>query len=85
MKECEICENLTYLDVHHIQSKSCSGGNDVSNKANICPTCHRLVHKGYIILEGRFLTTTGYKVIWHRKGEKSITGNEPDVFVMGSK
>lgn len=83
MQNCEICEVKTYLDSHHIESKSFSGVDAKHNRANICPTCHRLIHKGEIILEGRFLTTTGYRVIWHRKGEESITGLEPEVFIMG--
>jgi uncharacterized protein YlaI len=85
MKECEICEIVTYLDSHHIESKSYSGVDAVYNKAHICPTCHRRVHMGDIVLEGKFQTTLGIKLIWHEKGEKSITGNEPRVYVYGRK
>jgi hypothetical protein len=81
---CEICgEDIKFLDKHHIQSKSKGGTNKKENICFVCPLCHRKVHKGEIILEGKFMTTTGLKLIYHYKGEESITGLDkfPDVYI----
>lgn len=79
---CEICKENTLLDEHHIQSKSFGGSNHKSNIANICPNCHRLVHKGLLIIEGRFDSTSGSLLIWRKYGDDSVTGvKDPDVFL----
>jgi hypothetical protein len=85
MEKCEVCETEAYLDTHHINSTSLAGVNDSYNLARVCPNCHRKIHKGEIILEGKFLTTEGYKIIFHTKGSESVTGREPEVFIMGKK
>jgi uncharacterized protein YlaI len=77
--KCEICKTFTYLDKHHIQSKSCGGSNKAHNIAKICPNCHRKVHKGDVKLEGKFMTCNGYQLIWSEN--ELITGRKPDVFV----
>lgn len=73
--ECEICgEKLEcLLDKHHIHSKSLGGANNKSNIANLCARCHKLVHNGLVIIEGRFDTTSGNKVVWRKYNENSIT------------
>jgi hypothetical protein len=85
LKSCEIC-NKNYHHKHHIESKSFQGSNKKFNIAYLCASCHTEVHLGNIIIEGRFLTTEGYKLIFHLKGENSITGQESEkVFVMNKK
>ena len=80
--KCPICENnFKYNETHHIQSKSKNGNNKQYNKTKICPSCHELIHRGDIIIEGRFLTTNGYKLIWRYKSNNSITNNKPNVFI----
>ena len=54
---CEICKTKLITDIHHIQSRSLDGTDKPYNKCELCPNCHRLVHDGKIILEGRFFTT----------------------------
>lgn len=86
MNICEICKKEIQTDTHHIQSVSKGGSNLYSNKCEICPNCHRLVHNGNIILEGRFLTTDckngETELVWRRKNEISITGlKDPDVWL----
>ena len=83
-QSCEVCwnEEVT-LDKHHIVSKSCSGTNEKHNIAHLCPNCHRLVHTGDIVLEGIFLTSEGYMLIWHNRNEASITGASPEVYNFG--
>ena len=84
--ECEICHIEIRTDTHHIQSLGKGGLNIPRNRGRLCPNCHRQVHTGYIILEGRFVTDNckGNKteLIWRNKGEESITGvKDPDVWI----
>lgn len=81
---CEICGQKGHHR-HHIQSKSKGGTNDKWNIACLCASHHMEVHEGNIILEGKFQTTTGYQLIYHIKGEESITCREPDVYLFKSK
>jgi hypothetical protein len=39
------------------------------------------IHKGEIILEKRVLTTKGYTLMWHKKEEESVTGDDSEVYV----
>lgn len=73
---CEICVTNPVYHKHHIISKAYDGSNDESNIAHLCANCHIDVHLGKVVIEGRFLTDVGYMLIWHRKGEESITGME---------
>lgn len=82
-QSCEICNyQMKILDNHHIHSLSEGGVNTDANKCKLCPNCHRLVHSGVIILEGRFNSTKGNIVVWRYKGQQSITGlSDPPVFL----
>lgn len=72
---CEICKNKGHHK-HHIISKSLGGKNTNDNLTFLCASCHHEVHTGFLIIEGRFLTTSGLVLLWHKKGESSITGME---------
>ena len=72
---CEICNGRAFQK-HHIISKCFGGNNKPENTCMLCANCHTLVHKDEIVLEGRFMTTEGYKLIFHKKEEASITGIE---------
>lgn len=78
---CEICQLEQAFEKHHIHSKCYGGSNKKTNIANLCPNCHNKVHRGHIILEGKFMTTEGRKLIYHFQGEPSVTGNEPRVYL----
>jgi 5-methylcytosine-specific restriction endonuclease McrA len=81
---CEICTTNIAKHKHHIQSKSLGGDNSKANLCFLCPNCHHEVHsKDGIVLEGKFLTTSGYTLVYHKKGEKSITGRTPECFIFG--
>jgi uncharacterized protein YlaI len=84
-ESCEICnETNIILDKHHIISQSEGGTNEPSNIAHICPNCHRRIHMSQIILEGRFLTSDGYQLIYHWNDEEDIIEREnPSVYIMG--
>lgn len=82
---CEICNSKLLTDTHHIQSKSKEGSNQLFNICELCPNCHRLVHDGIIILEGRFLTSdcklNETELIWRYNNCKSITNvKDPEVY-----
>ena len=85
--KCEMCEeDVTAIDKHHIKSKKFGGTNHKSNYARICPNCHRSVHLGLFILEGRFFTSHGDLLIWRKKGEESITGkDDPQCYIIGGQ
>jgi hypothetical protein len=83
--ECEICNEKMecLLEKHHIHSKSLGGSDKKYNIANICSRCHKLVHNGLVIIEGRFDTTSGNKVVWRKYNEENITGiKEPNVWLL---
>lgn len=72
---CEICGNKAHHR-HHIISRAFGGKNTKENLTNLCASCHVEVHQGNLIIEGRFQTTAGNVLIWHKKGDQSITGME---------
>lgn len=83
---CEVCQEITHCDRHHIESQAFKGSNKKFNVTKLCPNCHRLVHMGEIILEGKFLTSIGYQLIWHRASDTSILNQDlPNVFTFKQK
>lgn len=40
---------------------------------------------GDIIIEGWFQTTLGKELFWHKKGDKSLTGETAKVHIFGEK
>lgn len=88
--KCEICKSGFLTDIHHIQSRSKKGKNQLFNLCELCPNCHRLVHDGVIILEGRFTTSdcklNETELIWRYNNYNSITNNnDPDVYTYNKK
>lgn len=47
------CRHHTFVDVHHIRSRSDGGTHDPSNLIVLCTAHHTAVHRGYLRLEGR--------------------------------
>jgi hypothetical protein len=79
---CQICLcNNEAHHTHHIVSKSKGGNDKPYNKTRLCANHHFEVHAGTIVIEGNFLTSDGYQLIYHRKGEESITNFEPEVYL----
>lgn len=73
---CDICKEISILHQHHIRGRSIPDYNHPSNLSNICPNCHAKIHYGVIILEGWATTTLGKELLWHKKEENGITGND---------
>lgn len=42
------CRTIIALDMHHIHHVADGGGDDPTNLIALCPTCHRLYHRGEI-------------------------------------
>lgn len=87
LKKCEICNEIKYTDTHHIKSRSKGGEDKPYNKCEVCPNCHRDIHNGVIILEGRFLSTNckspiDTELIWRRQKDPTITTFEPEVYLI---
>ena len=81
---CEICENGVeiFMEHHHINSRSKGGTNEQHNLATICNQCHKKVHHGLLIIEGRFNSTHGNIIVWRNWNDPSVTGrNDPDVWL----
>lgn len=76
--KCEICHTNTARDVHHIVSRACGGNNKPYNKASLCPNCHREVHLGQIVIEGRFQTTSGRQLVWRHSNQIKIIPQQTD-------
>ena len=73
---CDICENIEFLEAHHIRGRKIRDCNQPFNIANICPNCHFKVHLGEIILENWTISTDGRMLLWHKKDEPSLTGDD---------
>ena len=75
-ESCEICKTVTPLQEHHIRGREVPNFNAKNNIVWICPTCHDRCHIGLVIIEGWFNTSTGRQLLWHNKGDESITGEK---------
>lgn len=75
-EKCDICHNVEFLEGHHIRGRKIKNCDSPFNIANICPNCHFKVHLGEIILENWISSTYGIILLWHKKGEDSITGDD---------
>jgi hypothetical protein len=70
---CDLCGEAAILVVHHIDGKDIPMPNHPSNIASICPNCHLKVHSGVVIIEGKFLTSKGYELIWKSVNDEHVT------------
>lgn len=83
--KCEICLTENYQHKHRIISGAYGGKYTKNNVAKLCATCHTKVHEGLLVIEGIFLTTIGYRLLWHKVDEMSITNMEQQDKVYLSK
>jgi predicted HNH restriction endonuclease len=85
MGKCEICKGIFELDKHHIQSKSLGGDDQPYNLIGVCPNCHRQVHRGDIVVIGKFLTLEGYKVLTRKGNGSKLILDEPETYIITKK
>jgi hypothetical protein len=78
---CDICNEKQLLVRHHLNGREIPGAEEEWNISWICSNDHENVHSGIIIVEGWFVTDKGRTLIWHKKGEQSITGMETNPHV----
>lgn len=77
--ECQICFRRDFLEIHHINGRKIPNSEMSFNLVDICGCCHTAIHMGEIIVEGYISTLDGKELIWHKKNEESITGNDSSV------
>ena len=51
--KCELCGYNLSVDVHHIIPKNKGGPYEIENLMVICPNCHALITRKYLILKSR--------------------------------
>lgn len=73
---CDLCSELEILEQHHINGRDIPNPNHPSNLCNICSRCHTKIHYGRIIIERWVQTSGGLELIWHRKNEEGLTGED---------
>jgi len=73
---CDICGTFEFLEEHHIRGRKIKNANLPFNLTNICACCHYKVHLGEIILENWILSSLGRTLLWHKKDELSISGED---------
>ena len=52
--KCFFCGYDIIVEIHHIIPKCKGGGDNAHNLINLCPNCHRLIHRGIFNIEGLF-------------------------------
>lgn len=52
-KQCELCSYSKTIDTHHIIPKFAGGSHSIGNLIVICPNCHALITRGFLILRDR--------------------------------
>jgi uncharacterized protein YlaI len=75
-QQCDVCSELEFLEEHHIRGRKIKNANQAFNLANICPNCHFKIHLGEYIIEDWMKSTNGRVLVWHKKEEDSITGDD---------
>ena len=50
LKKCTLCGWRGPCDLHRIKRGKDGGGYDLLNSVVVCPNCHRLIHRGLLIL-----------------------------------
>ena len=51
--KCELCGFKLVIDTHHILPKNKGGSHTVDNLIVLCPNCHALISRRYLILKNR--------------------------------
>jgi hypothetical protein len=70
--KCVTCgeDNKRVLDAHHVIPRTDPRSTDLAdNLIPVCSNCHRKIHAGDIIIEGRFPTSKGPIWFWHYPGK----------------
>lgn len=73
---CDICNENEILQIHHINGRDLPNSDHPSNLCNICPNCHSRTHYGFIIIERWIRSTNGLRLLWHKKEETGLTGED---------
>jgi hypothetical protein len=65
--KCLFCgeSNYNVLDVHRIVPGAEGGKYTPMNSITLCATCHRLVHSGEIVIEGKYKTSRAVPIVYY--------------------
>ena len=75
---CAVCSSTDRLEMHHIQHQAAGGGDEASNLACLCATCHDDHHGGRLTITGWQDTSAGRRLVWSRTAPATATaGTEP--------
>lgn len=71
-RECRLCGESDYalLDVHRIVPGEQGGTYTIKNSVCLCCRCHRRVHAGQVVIEGKYSSTGGYVVHYFEDGQE---------------
>lgn len=83
--QCDICNGTEFLEEHHIRGRKIPNFDQPFNIANICANCHFKIHKGEYIIENWISSTNGRILLWHKKDEQSLTGNDAVPHIIKTK
>ena len=84
--KCQIDVNYNGpLDKHHINGRDVKNCESSWNVVYVSPNIHRQIHEGEIVIEGWFSSTEGRVLLWHRKGDISITDRMSSPYIIGRK
>ena len=74
-KECLFCgeTNPSLFDCHRILPGSENGQYCNRNTVIACANCHRRIHNGEIIIEGKYFSTSGKWIVYYAEGGVSKT------------
>jgi len=71
-RKCQICKEDDYnlLDAHRIKPGAEGGIYSDNNTTTLCCKCHRKVHSGQIVIEGKYQSTKGMVLHYFINGEE---------------
>jgi len=55
------CCHVTFVDVHHIETRQDGGGHEADNLVTLCAAHHRAVHRGQLVVRGRVSTGLSFR------------------------
>ena len=73
---CCICKSIDFLHTHHINGRDIPNADHSSNLVDLCPSCHNRLHMGEIIIERWAMSSGGMILLWHKKNENGVTGED---------
>ena len=55
------CRHVTFVDVHHVETREDGGAHEADNLVTLCSAHHRAAHRGELIVRGRVSTGLSFR------------------------